>query len=82
MMKKLKTLRDLIGCCKWYPNCNRECLEINPEELKAEAIKWAKESLEEELINMNAGRLIVAHYWKGRKNALVDFHNITEEDIV
>jgi len=50
-------------------------------ELKQKAIKWVKEYQEEEIINMNAGRMTVGHYWKGKRVALMDFFNLTEEDL-
>ena len=62
-MKPLKTLKDLMGV-----EANDKAY-VSYDELKAEAIKWVKETR-----RINPEKRIDCHLF-------MEFHNITEEDL-
>ena len=67
METELKTLKDLHGGCGDF-----ECDGISYNELKAEAVKWVKEDLQEMVINGNTAWLL---------NRWIKRLNIIEEDL-
>ena len=71
-MTELKTLKDLYSHCKWYPNCNKVCVQLNPEELRQEAIKWRKSKE----VNEDTEDGMMTAYW-----FIKHFFNLTEEDL-
>lgn len=75
-MTKLKTLKDLIDYTENYAFGN-----INPEELKAEAVKWVKSLKLMEEIDKNKNDFITAAFSGGGETVFKRFFNITEEDL-
>ena len=73
--KEFKTLKDL----KTHNHSGIVVGYINPDELKAEAVKWVKD-------RMLVARNVNATYQsqeraRGMINDFMDFFNITEEDL-
>ncbi len=67
---KLKTVKDFECAICGGKKCHKDSRAINQKELKAEAIKWVKN--EREYHNK---------FRDARANVLMEFHNITEEDL-
>jgi len=69
MTEKLKTLKDLK-----YEHLALEKDLVNADELKAEAVKWVKDL---DLSDDNPDLWIDG----GKKEIMMDFFNLTEEDL-
>lgn len=76
---KLKTLKDLpISPLRKPKGTELAYLDWFKEQLKAEAIRWVKVY---KSISKDADDIREKQEFWGRSNALIDFHNITSEDL-
>lgn len=74
-MTKLKTLKDLP-----FANSRNPISQTIKNEIKAEAMKRIKAS-REEMMAENEATTWDEGYWQGLETGLMDFCNITEEDL-
>ena len=79
-MTELKTLKDIFDLETtdknnvhpyWYSIQTENFME----DLKAEAVKWVKEDMN------SKGGMIMDEYIDGRIEAMMEFFNLTEEDL-
>ncbi len=73
-MKTLKDLNDIKGV-------DYTCERLTKDRIKAEAIKWVKFYNNEIQRLIEIGQKEDAHYVLGKKRGIIEFHNITEEDL-
>lgn len=67
---KLKTLKDLKCLDADHPSLCEDDHTYSGKELKAEAIKWVKQEKEDSPVT-----------WRAMTQSMMDFHNITEENL-
>ena len=75
-MVELKTLKDLKE--ERLKPFGRKDVKISANRLRAEAVKWVKKyKSQEEDSSMKETKM----YWSGKKQSLMDFFNLTEENL-
>ena len=73
-MTELKTLKDIKGI---IPPMSRDRF-VEVDELKHEAIKWVKKWFNESKTAIDREKW---NFYIGKAHSLMEFHNITEEEL-